>query len=65
MCAPSIPKAPRIAPPPTPQSPEVVAARSQQRKRQALAAGRQGTILTGPLGTTGSAPTSVPTLLGQ
>jgi hypothetical protein len=64
MCfsTPKMPTIPKPTPPPTQQSPEVVAARTNERKRAALAAGRQSTILTGPMGVPAG---GTKTLLGQ
>ena len=73
MCfsSPKVPKAPPAppAPPPSPtiqevQGKEAKAARTDERKRQRLAAGLQSTFLTGGSGL-GSASTSRKTLLGQ
>jgi hypothetical protein len=65
MCfsAPKMPEIPKPTPPPTQQSPEVVLARTNERRRAALAAGRQSTILTGPSGV--PAAGGAKTLLGQ
>lgn len=63
MCfsTPNVPTVPPPRPPPTQQSPEVIAARTNEKRRAALAAGRQSTILTGPMGVPA---TSGKTLLG-
>jgi hypothetical protein len=59
---PDMPKAPGAAP--TAQSPDVLAAREDEKKRRALAAGQNSTILTGPEGLSGAATTGQKTLLG-
>lgn len=59
-------------PPPAPPRPEsmeeqaaVSASREAERRRQAMAAGRESTMLTGGQGVTTEAPTASKTLLGQ
>jgi hypothetical protein len=57
-------------PPPPPEPPKmvdeaVVKARTDERKRAALAAGSAGTIKTSPQGLTDTANTAGKTLLGQ
>ena len=65
----SAPKAPTIAPaPPTPkEDPAAIAARAEaadRERRKRLAGGRASTILTSPLGDTGTANVSAAQLLG-
>jgi hypothetical protein len=71
MSSPKVP-APPPPPPPPPELPKEMdvaarTARSNERQRAALAAGRASTILTGPLGASDTAATTAAgkTLLGQ
>lgn len=50
---------------PTAMDPDTLAAREAQRKRQALAAGLSGNILTGAQGLTSQANTQLKSLLGS
>jgi len=59
------PLPPEPAPPPTPVDPEVREARRRTRSQAALAEGRQGTILSSPLGVTRRASTATKSLLGE
>lgn len=69
MRAPSAPAIPPLPPPPapapTPLDPQVQKARTDERKLAALAAGRQGTILTGGQGLEPLDNTTRKILLGQ
>lgn len=59
---PDMPKAP--APLPTEQDPAVLAAREDEKRRRAVAAGQDSTILTGAQGLAAPASTAQKTLLG-
>ena len=65
------PPAPPPPPPPPPQaatpaeSQESSRARADERRRRRAAFGAHSTILTGPSGVAGGAPTTSKTLLGQ
>lgn len=60
-----IPLPPPPAPPPTPLDPQVQKARTDERRLAALAAGRQGTIVTGGQGLQPLDNTTRKILLGQ
>ena len=66
MCMPKVPDMPaRPADPPRQTDESVLKARDKERKRAALASGRQSTLLTGSRGLTTGPATTGKMLLGQ